>query len=149
MSPGPTTTCSVSRRVSFRPHGWPSFRHGAPELQDRTTPSRPALTSLTGRVTTNVTAKDIEAGQVRIPIGARKRLLPSDRGEVEVVLGGRHMTCRWDPRSGADRERLGLIRLGRAAATELRTPGDLQVAVVDSVVHLDMAERRAPGSGMS
>ena len=115
--------------------GFPSWRAGAPRTA---TPTGPTMASSTGRVTTNVTAKDIEAGQVRIPIGAVKRLLPSDPGEVEVVLHGRHMTCRWDPRFGADRERLGLIRVGRTAADELLSAGDvLHVAVSGSTIHLD------------
>jgi len=101
------------------------------------TPATPTQTFASGYVTTNVTAQDIEAGQVRIPIGPTKRLLPLDRGDIEVVLRGRRLTCRWDPRFGADRERFGLIRVGRATATELLTAGDvLQVAVEGSTVHL-------------
>ena len=51
----------------------------------------------TSRRSQKVTAKDIEAGQVRIP-GETKSLLPSERQDITVRLHGQHLTCRWDPR---------------------------------------------------
>jgi len=71
----------------------------------------------------NVTAKDIAVGQIRIP-GATKRLLPPTRQDITVVLRGRPLTCRWDPRYG-DKERSGVIRVGKAAAVDLLSPGDV------------------------
>jgi hypothetical protein len=85
----------------------------------------------------NVTQSDIGVGQVRIPIGATKRLLPPARQDIEVMLRGRELTCRWDPRYGS-KERSGVIRVGKAAATELLAPGDvLAVSVRGDVVYLD------------
>jgi hypothetical protein len=85
----------------------------------------------------NVTATDIAVGQVRIPIGASKRLLPRTRQGIAVVLRGRELTCRWDPRYGV-KERSGVIRVGKAAATELLAEGDvLMVSVREGAVHLD------------
>lgn len=86
--------------------------------------------------TQNVTANDFAVGQVRIPIGATKQLLPPTRQDVVVVLRGRELTCRWDPRYGA-KERSGVIRVGKAAAVELLAIGDvLAVSVRDGAVHL-------------
>jgi hypothetical protein len=48
--------------------------------------------------TQRVTAKDIGVGQVRIPRGATKTVLPSERREIAVRLRGQDLTCRWDPR---------------------------------------------------
>jgi hypothetical protein len=75
-------------------------------------------------VSQNVTAKDIEVGQVRIPSGATKAILPPVRQDIMVDLRGRKLTCRWDPRYGA-RERSGVIRVGKAAASDLLSPGDV------------------------
>ena len=71
-----------------------------------------------------VTESDIKAGQVRIPIGATKTILPQERQDVSVLLFGRELTCRWDPRYG-EKERSGVIRIGRTAALELLHPGDV------------------------
>lgn len=88
----------------------------------------------------NVTAKDIEVGQVRIPIGPTKRILPRTRADITVVLRGRALgACRWDPRYGRDKERSGVIRVGRAPARDLLVAGDMLAISVsaDSVVSLD------------
>jgi hypothetical protein len=45
----------------------------------------------------NVTAKDIEVGQVRIPIGATKTILPPVRQDIVVVLRGRKMNLPLGP----------------------------------------------------
>ena len=71
-----------------------------------------------------VTERDIGAGQVRIPLGATKTILPQERQDISVLLVGRELTCRWDPRYG-EKERSGVIRVGRTAARELLHPGDV------------------------
>jgi hypothetical protein len=71
-----------------------------------------------------VTESDISAGQVRIPIGATKTILPQERQDISVLLVGRELSCRWDPRYG-EKERSGVIRVGRTAARELLRPGDV------------------------
>lgn len=55
-----------------------------------------------------VTAVDLANGRIRFPAGA-KSAFPRDRGEVEIVLRGELMTCRWDPRVGPDKERSGVL----------------------------------------
>jgi hypothetical protein len=85
-------------------------------------------------------AKDIEVGQVRIPIGATKRILPPERGDITVVLRGRELgTCRWDPRYGSAKERSGVIRVGKAAARNSLAAGQVLAVSVDGggVVSLD------------
>jgi hypothetical protein len=87
----------------------------------------------------NMTPKDIEGGQVRIPSGATKTVLPNERIDIAVVLRGRELgACRWDPRYGPP-ERSGVIRVGRSAARELLAAGDVLVLTVasDGVVALD------------
>jgi hypothetical protein len=70
----------------------------------------------TGRVgvreTQRVTAKDIEAGSVRLPRPA-KSLLPSERGDLEVVFRGQPMRARWDPKTEGPKERSGVLAFGR------------------------------------
>lgn len=80
----------------------------------------------------------MEVGQVRLPIGASKSILPLARQDIVVVLRGRKLTCRWDPRYG-ERERSGVIRVGKAAAAALLAPGDVLAVVVapDGSVDLD------------
>ncbi len=41
-----------------------------------------------------------------------------------MLLGGGELTGRWDPRYG-EKERSGVIRIGRTAALELLHPGDM------------------------
>ena len=86
-----------------------------------------------------VTSKDIEVGQVRIPIGATKTMLPRVRTDIMVILRGSELgPRRWDPRRDTDKERSGVIRVGRAAARELLQVGDvLAVSARGGAVRLD------------
>lgn len=84
----------------------------------------------------NVTAKDIEDGRVRIP-RATKTALPPAPQYIAVVLRGRKLTCHWNPRYGK-KERSGIIGVGKAAAADLLSPGELAVTVAaDGSVALD------------
>ena len=65
--------------------------------------------------TDRVTAKDIEHGQIRLPIANRaKSAFPSVKGDVRVRLRGREMVVSYDPRLGPDRERSGVMPIGKA-----------------------------------
>lgn len=81
-----------------------------------TVPSVRAPLVSAGRVgvrdTQRVTAKDIEAGRVRLPRAA-KSLLPAERGDVEVVFRGQRMRARWDPKTEGSQERSGVLAFGR------------------------------------
>ena len=68
--------------------------------------------------TQRVTAKDIDAGQIRVPRGT-KALLPAERTQIEVSVLGKRMSARWDPRNGPDRPRSGIIRFGRGSLDHL------------------------------
>jgi hypothetical protein len=135
-----------------RNHGIAGATTGASTKLTPTAPSEPASAALArpqraaGRPTTTpqhrsqkMTAKDIEAGQVRIPRGATKKVLPRKRTDAPVVLCGRELgACRWDPRYGPP-ERSGVIRVGKAAAKELLAADDVLGVIVDpdGVIRLD------------
>ena len=100
--------------------------------------SRPSASTTTPHHRTQeVSAADIAAGQVRIPIvGGTRRILPIERSDIDVSLRGRELVCRWDPRY-VPRERSGVIRVGTAAARELLRPGEvLAVVMRNGVVEL-------------
>ena len=65
-----------------------------------------------GLVTQRITAKDIEAGRIRLPARS-KAALPDERTVVDVLVKGRHFEIRWDPRNGPDRARSGILAFGR------------------------------------
>lgn len=61
-----------------------------------------------------ITAADIAAGRIRIPVDT-KHAFPETKGIVRVVLRGRDAEVRWDPRNGPDRNRSGVLSIGRAS----------------------------------
>jgi hypothetical protein len=65
--------------------------------------------------TQRVTAVDLAQGRIRIPIG-QKDPFPAIRDRVTVVLCGRTMDVAFDPRLGPDRERSGVLYIGRVLA---------------------------------
>ena len=75
-----------------------------------------------------VTAADLCAGQIRIPVSTpTKALFPDEKVDLQIVLRGRSATVGWDPRSGPDRERSGVLRFRGIDKSELlgdnRWPG--------------------------
>jgi len=126
----PLVTGAARAGSSAPQPGPPAARRSAPALV------APAATP--HHRSQNVTAKDIAVGQVRIPIGATKTILPSARQNMVVVLRDRRLTCRWDPGYG-EKERSGVIRVGKAAAADLLSPGDVLAVRVaaDGAVGLD------------
>jgi hypothetical protein len=58
-----------------------------------------------------ITAKDYEAGRIRLPAKS-KHLLPTERADVAVNLRGQTLRARWDPRMGPP-ERSGVLGFGR------------------------------------
>lgn len=60
-----------------------------------------------------VTEADISHGQIRIP-KTTKRILPAVRCRIRLLIDdARFDGVRWDPRSGPDRERSGVIGVGK------------------------------------
>lgn len=87
--------------------------------------------------TQRITGGDRDAGIVRVP-RASKQHLPSERTMVKVVLHGSDLgAVRWDPRLGPDRERSGVLRIGREAAATLVEGATLRITAVDGAVHLN------------
>ena len=62
--------------------------------------------------TQRVTENDLATGQIRIP-SITKPLFPKTDDEVTVVLRGWKTAAPWRPRYGPDRERSGVLRIGR------------------------------------
>lgn len=72
------------------------------------------------RYLVNVTAADVASGQIRITQGPKAALaLPRVKTTVSLTLRGEPMTVTWDPRLGPDKERSGLLRIGKEEATRL------------------------------
>jgi|GEM_PF-2333836 len=67
-----------------------------------------------------VTAADKTSGIIRFPKQV-KILFPDTKSEVEVVLLGVRVRGTYDPRTGPDRERSAVLRLGRATLVSVRT----------------------------
>lgn len=81
-----------------------------------------------------LTKVDRSRGQIRFPKSA-KRLFPVRRAEIRVWLRGVEVRGQWDPRVGGDRERSGVLRVGREVLERL-LEADVRL-VVTSPVHLD------------
>lgn len=70
--------------------------------------------------TLNVTAADVASGQIRVTGAPKQALaLPRVKTTVSIILRGEAMTAVWDPRLGPDKERSGLLRIGKPAALRL------------------------------
>jgi hypothetical protein len=77
-----------------------------------------------------VTAKDLERGQVRIPRGASKDVLPPTAQSIELDLRGEHLTCRYNPRYGPP-EKSGVIGVGKAKLKGLVRADEVLSLAVD------------------
>ncbi len=65
--------------------------------------------------TQQVTGPDLRDGRIRIPstnTSSTKKLFPSARAQVKLLLRGHLTECSWDPRMGPDRQRSGVLRVG-------------------------------------
>jgi HEPN domain-containing protein len=84
-----------------------------------------------------VTAGDRESGIVRVP-SRSKPLFPAERVLLAVVLRGEPLDeVRWDPRFGPDRERSGVLGIGKHVAAQLIEGETLRIAQIDGGVRLD------------
>lgn len=81
------------------------------------------------RFTQPVTGPDLKAGRIRIP-AASKPALPDTAGTVRVVLRGREMEVRWDPRNGPDRPRSGVLSIGRVILASAVTENERLIVSV-------------------
>jgi len=84
-----------------------------------------------------VRAGDRESGIVRVP-SRSKPLFPAERTLLAVVLRGVSLhEVRWNPRLGPDRERSGVLGIGKDAASRLTEGETLHIAQIDGGVRLD------------
>lgn len=74
-----------------------------------------------------VTATDKTSGIIRFPKQA-KILFPNTKSEVEIVLLGARVRGSYDPRTGPDRERSAVLRVGRDVLGTVRTNERLTVS---------------------
>lgn len=83
-----------------------------------------------------VTAADIAGGRIRCGV-ALKELLPKQQQlAFEIVLRGITLECKWDPRDGPDRNRSGVLSIGKAPLQQLLKADDmLTLEVIDGVPH--------------
>lgn len=84
--------------------------------------------------TQRVTAMDLESGRIRIPArgsSPTKLLFPSGKATLDVMLRGRSVSARWDPRMGPDRERSGVLRIGTVLSSLVREDEVLMVSEHD------------------
>ncbi len=87
--------------------------------------------------TQQVTTGDLAAGIVRVP-SRSKLLFPAERALLTVALRGAFLQgVRWDPRFGPDRERSGVLGIGKKAASQLSEGERLGIARIDGGVRLD------------
>ena len=83
-----------------------------------------------------VTAVDISNGRIRIP-AATKPIFPPARGPIAITLRGIAMTVPYDPRNGPDRNRSGVLRVGRERLRDYVPFERLAVSVVGEVFNLE------------
>ena len=84
-----------------------------------------------------VTAGDQESGIVRVPRES-KGVLPAEACRLNLLLRGHDLgEVRWDPRLGPDRERSGVLGVGREIATTLTAGEALYITAIDAGVRLD------------
>jgi hypothetical protein len=86
----------------------------ASEPAEETLRTRPRMQPAGPLQSQRMTDSDIGAGRIRFPSSA-KQAFPGDRGTIHVELRGLRLTARWDPRYGPDRERSGVLNVGREA----------------------------------
>lgn len=92
-------------------------------------------------VVLNVTAKDLEVGQIRVTRPAKRLLnLPERAADLQVYVRGELVACNWDARLGPDKERSGLLKVGRGALGRLLPDGPTQLrfrVTSEGTIHLD------------
>ncbi len=74
-----------------------------------------------------VTSADKTSGIIRFPKQA-KIMFPDTKSEVEIVLLGTRVRGAYDPRTGSDRERSAVLRVGRNVLGSLRADERLTIS---------------------
>src|SRR6516225_213388 len=83
--------------------------------------------------TQRITAADLRSGQIRIPsrsTSLARTLFPPHKAIVNVLMKGKLLQASWNPRTGPDRKRSGVLRLGRALRDLVREDEVLTVSAI-------------------
>ncbi len=133
--PATPSACITPRATAPQPRT-PKLRHSTLERAASPRPLGATRRPVGALRSQRVTEKDIAGGRVRLPSSA-KGVFPPERATVKVNLRGLRLTVRWDPRYGPDRERSGLLSVGRDALAGRVAPDEvLAVAAGDGCVVL-------------
>jgi hypothetical protein len=82
--------------------------------------------------TLGVTANDLRDGRIRIPsrsTSLARTLLPSQKATIDVKLKGHLLPASWDPKTGGDKQRSGVLRVSRALQDFVREDEVLMVSI--------------------
>lgn len=86
--------------------------------------------------TQRITAVDIAHGRIRIPIG-HKDQFPSEPARIALRLKGVELSdIAWNPRFGPDRERSGVLQIGRRLADVVKPDEQLDVTFAGATVEI-------------
>jgi hypothetical protein len=86
--------------------------------------------------TQRITHVDIDHGRIRIPVG-QKGALPPQKQRVAIRLRGVRLdSVAWDPRYGPDRERSGVLYVGRQLRDMVTPEERLEGAVLVDEIDL-------------
>jgi TDG/mug DNA glycosylase family protein len=108
----------------------------------RARPRAPRLSASASGPTQRVTAVNLGAGRIRLPargVSGAKAAFPDHRADVAVIIRGTRLTARYDPRDGPDRERSGVLTVGRVTLQGLVDEDDVLDVTLgeDGVLRLD------------
>jgi hypothetical protein len=91
--------------------------------------------------TRGATAIDLREGRIRIPsrsTSLARTLLPSEKATLDIKLKGHLLPASWDPRTGGDHQRSGVLRVGHVLGGLVREGETLLVSITEEgVICLD------------
>ena len=112
---------NAPRAVAGDPHAESRPAKPPESGSDPARAQQPARAGLV-RSTQNVTPTDLGNGQLRIP-RVSKSIFPTTKARIEVELSGDSHTASWDPRTDGDKQRSGVIRVGKGILANYITAG--------------------------
>lgn len=74
--------------------------------------------------TQRITESDLADGRIRIP-SASKPLLPTEPRKIQINLKGNLLEVHWNPRTGPDRERSGVLSVSRDSLQQMVGPNEI------------------------
>jgi hypothetical protein len=90
-------------------------------------------------VTQPITAADIRAGRIRIPIG-HKDPFPEQTDRISIRLNGTSLEdVAWNPRWGPDQERSGVLHIGTQLGESVG-PDERLIVIPGQIIELRRSE---------